>query len=68
MTYHSLVYCGAGLVTLGLIALYLLMLCMIYAYVHVCLDEGEYTVAWLCAGLLMLLGGVGILISGLLLS
>ena len=68
MTYHSLVYCGAGLVALGLIALYLLMLCMIYAYVHVCLDEDEYAGAVLFAGLLTVLIGAGIIISGLLLS
>lgn len=68
MTYPSLVYCGVGLVALGLVALYLLMLCRVYVYLWACLDEGDFTGAALCAGSLMLLIGAGIIISGLLLS
>jgi len=65
MIYNNLVYCGVGCVVLGVIILYLLLLCQIYAYIHVCIDEGEYVAAVLCSGSLFLVLGAGLLIVGL---
>jgi len=68
MTYHNLFYCGTGFVVLGLIVLYLLLLCRVYSYAHTCMDEPDYTGAVLGAGSLMLLIGVGLRFVGSLLS
>lgn len=68
MTHHSLVYCGAGLVTLGLIALYLVGMCMVYAMFHVCIEEHNRLYAIVFGGVLVVLVGAGLIILGLLLS
>lgn len=65
MIYNELVYCGVGCILIGLIVLYLLLLCQIYAYIHVCLDEKEYVAAVLCSGVLFVVFGTGLLVVGL---
>ena len=65
MIYNNLVYCGVGCIALGIIALYLLLLCWIYAMLHVCIEEKSYVCVVLCCAMLMLLIGVGLLVVGI---
>ena len=65
MIYNNLIYSGVGCIALGIIALYLLLLCKIYAYTYVCIDDREYSAAVLCASVFIILIGAGFLVVGL---